>query len=58
MDANLDGKRYYYECKQKFVQEADLLQKMGDKQGIVDIYNYFEENDTAYIVMEYLPKKG
>lgn len=55
VDANLDGKRYYYECKQKFVQEADLLQKMGDKQGIVDIYNYFEENDTAYIVMEYLP---
>ena len=55
VDANLDGKRYYYECKQKFVQEADLLQRMGDKQGIVDIYNYFEENDTAYIVMEYLP---
>lgn len=55
VEANLDGKRYYYECKQKFVQEAELLQKLGDKSGIVDIYNYFEENDTAYIVMEYLP---
>ena len=55
VNADTDVKRYYYECKRKFVQEADLLQKLGDKQGIVDIYNYFEENDTAYIVMEYLP---
>lgn len=51
---NSDEQRYYYEYKKKFVQEAKLLQKMRDKSGIVDIYNFFEENNTAYIVMEYL----
>lgn len=49
-----DGQRYYNECKNKFAQEARLLQEMKNKSGIVDIYNYFEENNTAYIVMEYL----
>ena len=55
VDGSYNKRKYYNECKRKFVQEANLLQTMSDKQGIVDIYDYFEENATAYIVMEYLP---
>lgn len=55
VDSNFEKRDYYKECKRKFIQEAELLQKMSDKQGVVDIYDFFEENDTAYIVMEYLP---
>ncbi len=45
---------YYKECKEKFLQEASILYELEDKQGIVNIYDFFGENNTAYIVMEYL----
>ena len=38
----------------KFVDEGNRLAKFMSEQGIVKIYDSFEENDTAYIVMEYL----
>ena len=38
----------------KFVEEAKRLAKFQSEPGIVTIYDSFEENDTAYIVMEYL----
>ena len=38
----------------KFVEEAKHLAKFQNEQGIVKIFDSFEENDTAYIVMEYL----
>lgn len=38
----------------KFVEEAKRLAKFQNEQGIVKIFDSFEENDTAYIVMEYL----
>ena len=46
--------RYYHECRNKFLQEAKVLQTLQDKSGVVDIYEYFQEKDSAYIVMEYL----
>ena len=54
VDPSLGGQQYYQECKDKFLQEARLLFTLGDKSGIVDIFDYFEENGTAYLVMEYL----
>ena len=45
---------YYNEWKEKFLTEARLLAKFSDVPGIVTVRDYFEENDTAYIVMEYL----
>ncbi|MCI5901623.1 MAG: serine/threonine protein kinase [Blautia sp.] len=53
-DGDVRKKNFYYECKMKFLQEADLLNKMRDKKGVVDIYRFFEANNTAYIVMEFL----
>ncbi|MBQ5969743.1 MAG: BMP family ABC transporter substrate-binding protein [Clostridia bacterium] len=40
--------------KQKFLAEAQLLATLNDEPGVVDVRDFFEENNTAYIVMEYL----
>ena len=40
--------------KFRFLREADALQRFRDVHSIVDIRDYFEANNTAYIVMEYL----
>ncbi|MDO5127928.1 MAG: PASTA domain-containing protein [Eubacteriales bacterium] len=38
----------------KFMQESKCLAKLQDVEGIVRINDCFEQNNTAYIVMEYL----
>ena len=39
---------------EKFEEEARILAWLGKLPGIVDIYDIFNENNTAYIVLEYL----
>lgn len=39
---------------EKFIDEARKLAKFQEEDGIVKIYDHFYENETAYIVMEYL----
>lgn len=41
----------------KFMDEAKMLAKMQESNGVVQIFNSFHENGTAYIVMEYLEGK-
>ncbi|HHP7230810.1 MAG TPA: serine/threonine protein kinase [Xenococcaceae cyanobacterium] len=43
----------YTSAKQKFLQEGQNLGKFNHP-GIVKVFYYFEENNTAYMVMEYL----
>ncbi len=43
----------FYDGKTSFMEEAQRLAKFSE-QGIVTIIESFGENDTAYIVMEYL----
>ena len=43
--------------KQKFLDEARLLASLNHP-GIVKVYYFFEENNTAYMVMEYLRGKS
>lgn len=40
--------------REKFVLEAQTLLKLVNDPIVVDIWDYFNENNTAYIVMEYL----
>ncbi len=38
----------------RFIEEAKITAKYVSHKNIVNVYNYFETNKTAYIVMEYL----
>lgn len=40
--------------KQRFLSEARVLAKFHNNPGIVDVRDFFEQNGTAYIVMDYL----
>ena len=54
IESSQESMRYYHICKDKFLHEAQLLHNLKEKRGVVNFLNYFEENNTAYIVMEYL----
>lgn len=49
-----EKRELYEEGKQKFIKEARAMGKLAGQKGIVAVRDYFEENNTAYIVMEYL----
>ena len=38
----------------RFIDEARNMTKFNAHKNIVNVYEYFEENNTAYIVMEFL----
>lgn len=40
--------------KERFVREAKTLVKLSDIEEIVQVRSFFQENNTAYIVMEYV----
>lgn len=42
------------EVREKFLKEARMLRDYSDEAAIVSVLDYFEDDDTAYIVMEYL----
>ena len=43
--------------REKFYDEAKVLVKLGREDGIVKVRDFFYENETAYIVMDYLEGK-
>lgn len=51
---NGDKGSQFRDGMKKFVEEAKNLAKFQNESGIVKIFDSFEENDTAYIIMEYL----
>lgn len=48
------AREHYKLSLRSFLEEARRLAELNDVFGIPDIYSYFEENGTGYIVMEYL----
>ncbi len=44
----------YEEGKLKFIREAHAMARMEKQHAIVTVRDYFEENNTIYIVMEYV----
>lgn len=47
------GERYMSGLK-SFQEEAQRLANLGSVEGVVNVYDVFADNGTAYIVMEYL----
>ena len=45
---------YFKNGREHFLQEAKSIAKFHRETSIVDVMAFFEENDTAYIIMEYL----
>ena len=43
--------------RDKFIQEAQILARFSGTPGIVDVKSVFQENNTAYIVMQYISGK-
>ncbi len=49
-----ERKDFFEKGKIRFLQEAQVLARFSDEPGIVGVRDFFEENNTAYIIMEYL----
>lgn len=44
----------YKERLQRFLMEAQSVAQFGKAKDIVNVFDFFEENGTAYIIMEYI----
>lgn len=46
--------QFFLQEKTEFIEEARTLAQLDEQPGVVKVRDYFEENGTAYIVMEFL----
>lgn len=51
---SIEEKNNYDKGKKRFLDEAQVMARFNKNEGIVKILDFFEANNTAYIVMEYL----
>ena len=54
---NSRSEKFFKDGVKKMLDEAERLSKFHKNENIVNVYDYFEANKTAYIVMEYLEGK-
>ena len=50
----LGKEEFFSKGVERFMLEAKNVAAFSDEDGIVDVLDYFQANNTAYIVMEYL----
>lgn len=48
------GTAFFEKTRERFLKEARTLAKLRNIPAIVHVHNFFEENNTAYIIMEYI----
>lgn len=53
-----EEQKRFEKAKEKFLREARRLADFSSEPGIVHVLDYFEQNNTAYIVMEFLEGIG
>ncbi len=51
---NAKANKIFEYGKSSYIDEIKTLYQFTDIDGIVDIYNHFQENNTAYLIMEFL----
>lgn len=49
-----DKEAQYKERLRRFLMEAQSVAQFGKAKDIVNVFDFFEENGTAYIIMEYI----
>ena len=49
-----ETREFFESGRNKFIEEARTIAQFNDADGIVSVKDFFLENGTAYIVMEYL----
>ncbi len=49
-----EARHVFNKGKEGFLKEAENLKRLSDIPTVVDCYDYFRENNTAYLVMERL----
>ena len=49
-----DRKDFFEKGRERFLKEARILARFAREPGVVNVRDFFEQNNTAYIVMEYL----
>ncbi len=54
---NSKSEKFFKEGVRKMLDEGERLSKFHKNESIVNVYDFFEANKTAYIVMEYLEGK-
>lgn len=56
--SNAKNNDFFKSGKDQFLREARMIARFSNESGIVDVRDFFEENGTAYIVMEYIEGKN
>lgn len=49
-----DKEKQYQEQISRFLMEAQSIAQFGKAKDIVNVYDFFKDNNTAYIIMEYI----
>lgn len=54
VESSANNLEIFEHCRKNFINEARILASVNSDPCIVKIYDYFRENNTAYLVMELL----
>lgn len=54
IDIKTGSEQYFAHVRSSFKKEAQILYELSSVPDVIDVYHLFEDNGTAYYVMEYL----